>query len=50
MGNLHPGFVLRLPKQYYKKLEEIREQEGIAVTQQVRLAVAQYLRGGSDGL
>lgn len=46
MKNMHPGFILRLPQAHYDKLEIIKQRDGIAISQQIKIAVARYLQKG----
>ncbi len=50
MSNLHAGFVLQLPQKHHDKLVEIKRKNGISIAQQVRIAVADYLRGSRHEL
>jgi hypothetical protein len=44
MTNMHPGFVLQLKKNQHDELVKIREEEGLSLQEQIRIAVADYIR------
>jgi len=41
---MHPGFVLQLKRNQHDELTKIREEDGLSIQEQVRIAVSEYIK------